>query len=269
MKLGIDGVAFQFGHSSIADFWASILPCLAEHADLDILVLDRGGCPQLARGKSIAFPSYKVSNAAADSFLIEAVCKEEQVDVFISTYYTTPVTIPSVLILHAAGLRAPAEVFPARAAQEKEIATSHATFFACDSEQTRTQLTNGWPPEASARAIVLDWAAERKPPARAIDGLFELLVWARQDSDDPSTKLFFEEWQRLRAIQAETDIGERIEVPAQMGSLQVAATMCTLARLLAPLARVSPALQRRIAELERAGVAMWNSNQPPLTSKNI
>src|SRR4051794_40158091 len=101
MKLLVDGVFFQLARTGIARVWSEVLPKLALKADLEITLLDRGGAPRFDGIRVIEFPSYSMaSNSAADSFLVETFCKDLGVDVFTSTYYTTPVTIPSVLMVY-------------------------------------------------------------------------------------------------------------------------------------------------------------------------
>src|SRR6202034_2906063 len=101
MKLLVDGVFFQLARTGIARVWSSILPRLVNFAGLEIVMLDRGNCPPIAGIQRVEFPSYMMhSNTSADSLLLEQYCRELGADVFMSTYYTTPVAIPSVLLIY-------------------------------------------------------------------------------------------------------------------------------------------------------------------------
>ena len=101
MRLLVDGVFYEIDRTGIARVWSSILPRLARYAGLDIVMLDRGNCPSIAGIEKVDFPTYRThAYTAADSLLIDEVCKELRIDVFTSTYYTTPLTIPSVLVVH-------------------------------------------------------------------------------------------------------------------------------------------------------------------------
>lgn len=98
----VDGVYFQMGMGGIARVWVSILSQwamtgFARH----ILVLDRGGtAPRIdgIRYRTVAPHDY--GNVDADRQMLQQVCDEEGGEVFISTYYTTPVSTPSVILIH-------------------------------------------------------------------------------------------------------------------------------------------------------------------------
>jgi glycosyltransferase involved in cell wall biosynthesis len=146
MKVVIDGVYFQFARSGIARFWSSILPHLSNHSDLEIVLLDRGNAPSGPGITNIAFPSYKMnSGRAADSFLIDRFCKALSADVFISTYYTTPVTIPSVLMVYDMIPEVLGVDLGARRWQEKQIAINFAVSYACVSQSTKLDLERFYP----------------------------------------------------------------------------------------------------------------------------
>jgi glycosyltransferase involved in cell wall biosynthesis len=144
MRTVIDGVSFQLANRGIARVWLSILPHLAKYTDLDLVLLDRGNAPALSGIKRLGFPSYKMNTGtAADSFLIERFCKLLGAHVFTSTYYTTPVTVPSVLMVHdmmpeILGLRT-------RPSQEKQIAINFAVNYACVSRSTKSDLERFYP----------------------------------------------------------------------------------------------------------------------------
>jgi glycosyltransferase involved in cell wall biosynthesis len=154
MKLLVDGVFFQLAQTGIARVWNSILPRLVAYDDIEIAILDRGGIPDFPGIRAIKFPSHSAEYTAADSSLIERVGRDWGADVFSSTYYTTPTSIPSVLMVYD---MIP-EVFDfdmsARIWKEKVLAISFARSFCCISEQTRLDLIKYYPDTANRPAVV-------------------------------------------------------------------------------------------------------------------
>ncbi|MFT3733167.1 MAG: glycosyltransferase family 1 protein [Hyphomicrobium sp.] len=154
MKLLVDGVFFQLANSGIARVWRSLLPRLATYPDIEICLLDRGRAPEVPGVRRIDFPAYTMTDTAADSLLIEQIGEDWGADIFSSTYYTTPVSIPSVLIVH--------DMIPElfdfdmadRMWQEKALAISFARSFLCVSENTRDDLLKHYPDSADRSAIV-------------------------------------------------------------------------------------------------------------------
>lgn len=141
MKLLVDGVFFQLAQSGIARVWSSLLPELAVMPDMEIVVLDRGGTPALPNLSRVPFPSYSLSRYTADdSIMIEKACKRWQADVFLSTYYTTPLETPSVAVVYDMIPEVLDFDLSVRDWMEKEVAISHARRHICISHQTRSDL---------------------------------------------------------------------------------------------------------------------------------
>ncbi len=145
MKLLVDGVFFQLAGSGIARVWQSILPALAAIEDLEVLVLDRGNLPALAGVTRIPFPTYKDLYTADDSELIQRICDFYEVDVFTSTYYTTPLSTPMFLVVYD---MIP-EIFDFdlrhRHWQEKALAIAYAQRHIGISQSTREDLLTCFP----------------------------------------------------------------------------------------------------------------------------
>tara|TARA_B100000378_G_scaffold123130_1_gene99387 strand:+ start:172 stop:1356 length:1185 start_codon:yes stop_codon:yes gene_type:complete len=162
MRLLVDGVSFQLSNPEIARVWCSLLPRLAAYPDIDIIVLDRGRSPRFAGIEYIDFPSYTFTSTASDSLLIDVFAQEVEADVFLSTHYTTPTKIPSVLIVND---MIP-EIFRLnmnlRAWQEKELAISFAQYFLCVSENTRKDLLRIYPDIAPERVATAHCGLELK-----------------------------------------------------------------------------------------------------------
>lgn len=98
----VDAVFFQLYQTGIARLWKSLLEewvksGFAKH----IVVLDREGtCPKIPDIKYRTIPIYNYNNTDADREMLQQVCDEEEADVFISSYYTTSITTPSVFMAY-------------------------------------------------------------------------------------------------------------------------------------------------------------------------
>jgi glycosyltransferase involved in cell wall biosynthesis len=161
MKILVDGVFFQLAQSGIARVWSTILPRLTQFQNVEIYLLNRGGCPSIPSIKYIDFPSYTATSTAADSFLIDEIGAHFAVDVFTSTYYTSPISIPSVLMVYDMIPEILDFDLTARMWQEKEIAISFARRFACISANTKTDLLKFYPEIANNLATVTYCGVDR------------------------------------------------------------------------------------------------------------
>jgi FkbM family methyltransferase len=101
-RIAIDGVFFQLYQTGIARVWRSLLQewVGTEFGDR-LLILDRvGTAPRIPGLNYRDIPPHDYNRLADDRQMLQAVCDEEGIDLFISTYYTTPLTTPSVLLSH-------------------------------------------------------------------------------------------------------------------------------------------------------------------------
>ncbi len=98
----VDGVFFQFYQTGIARVWNSLLKEWANNGFCrHIIVLDRSGtAPKIPGIRYRSIPLYDYNSTDADREMLQQVCDEEGADIFISTYYTTPMTTPSVFMAH-------------------------------------------------------------------------------------------------------------------------------------------------------------------------
>jgi glycosyltransferase involved in cell wall biosynthesis len=101
-KILIDGVFFQLYRTGIARVWKSLLEKWAENSfGNHIIVLDRAGTASKIAGiRYLTIPAYNYETTDADREMLQQICDEEGADLFISTYYTTPLSTPSVLMAH-------------------------------------------------------------------------------------------------------------------------------------------------------------------------
>jgi FkbM family methyltransferase len=142
----IDGVFFQLYQTGIARVWRSLL---AEWAKTDfanhVLLLDRSNTAQVPGIPSRIVPAYNYNNTEADKQMLQEVCDREGADLFISTYYTTPLSTPSVFMAYdmipevlGADLNQPMW-------REKHHAISHADAYISISESTARDLVKFFP----------------------------------------------------------------------------------------------------------------------------
>jgi predicted O-linked N-acetylglucosamine transferase (SPINDLY family)/glycosyltransferase involved in cell wall biosynthesis len=98
----IDGVFFQMFKTGIARVWSSLLK---EWASSDfakhIVVLDRmKSTPRIPGITYRDVRSYNYGDVEGDRKLLQSICDEENASLFISTYYTTPLTTASVFMAY-------------------------------------------------------------------------------------------------------------------------------------------------------------------------
>ena len=117
------------------------MPYLAQRRDVELVLLDRGNCPQIEGAQLIEFPSYYMNaHNAADSMLLDEVSRDLGADVFISTYYTTVLSVPQVLLVYDMIPEVMSFDLTARPWKEKDIAISFASRIGCISSQTAVDL---------------------------------------------------------------------------------------------------------------------------------
>jgi glycosyltransferase involved in cell wall biosynthesis len=99
-KIIVDGVFFQLYKTGIARVWKSLLEeWVRNEFAKHIIVLDRAdSAPKIPGIRYRSIPHYDYNNTDADREMLQQVCDEEGADLFISSYYTTPNTTPSVFM---------------------------------------------------------------------------------------------------------------------------------------------------------------------------
>ena len=146
-KVIIDGVFFQSFKTGIARLWKSLLEewvkdGFAEH----ILVLDRGGsAPKIAGINYRNIQLYNYSMASFDREILQNICDEENADIFISTYYTTPISTPSVFIAYDMIPEVLGWDLSEQTWQEKHFGIRHGVAYITISENTAKDLVRFFP----------------------------------------------------------------------------------------------------------------------------
>ena len=101
-KVVVDGVFFQLFQTGIARVWRSLLEEWENTSFYNhVVVLDRAGtAPKIPGIRYRTIPAYNVNDLEGDRQLLQQICDEEGADLFISTYYTTPMSTPSVMMVY-------------------------------------------------------------------------------------------------------------------------------------------------------------------------
>ena len=154
----VDGVIFQLvPNAGIARVWRSHLKeWLKSDFARRVVLLDRGGAgPRLPDLPTRSIPPWDSDGTAEDSLLLQSVCDEQGAALFVSTYYTTPIGTPSLMLAY--------DWIPERLGldmwdpiwDEKRLAVEHASFYACISENTRRDLLELEPASRGKPAAVI------------------------------------------------------------------------------------------------------------------
>jgi glycosyltransferase involved in cell wall biosynthesis len=98
----VDGVFYQIGKSGIARVWNKLFAqwVVSGFAE-EVVVVDRNHTAQRVPGITyIDAPPFFYEREAEDRAMLQAMCDEHGAKVFISTYYTTPLSTPSLMMVH-------------------------------------------------------------------------------------------------------------------------------------------------------------------------
>lgn len=145
IKLLVDGVFFQMTNTGIARVWRSVLELLSADERFQIHMLDRGGAPEIEGIEYIPFPSYRFQYCPADSEMIQKVAEHYGIDAFTSTYYTTPMRLPMLLVVYDMIPELFGFDLSLRGWLEKSVAISYAQTYVSISHNTRRDLLQLYP----------------------------------------------------------------------------------------------------------------------------
>jgi Glycosyl transferases group 1 len=153
----VDGVYFQYRmNTGVARVWQSHLQEWQRSGFAHrLLFLDRDGAGPLLPGlRTRSLPRWDPDRTAEDSLLLQRVCDEEGAALFVSTYYTTPIATPSLMLVYdlipeRLGLETPDPSW-----DEKRLALEHASSYACISQSTCDDLHELEPVSRGKRADV-------------------------------------------------------------------------------------------------------------------
>jgi hypothetical protein len=153
----VDGIFFQFARSGISRVWETLLQeWVATGFARHLVVIDRAGTTPKISGVTYRLtPPYDYSQPLVVREFNEQICQEEQASLFISTYYTTPLTCRSAFLAY--------DMIPEVQGcwdlsmpiwQAKRQAIGHASAYIAISQSTARDLTQLFPHITSAEVCV-------------------------------------------------------------------------------------------------------------------
>ncbi|MCE2698725.1 MAG: FkbM family methyltransferase [Nostocales cyanobacterium LE14-WE4] len=143
----IDAVFFQLYQTGIARVWQSLLEQWAntEFAN-HILVLDRANtAPKINGIRYRTISAYNYNNTEVDKQMLQDICYEESAELFISTYYTTPIETPSVFMAYDMIPEVLGRNLNEPMWREKHNGIQHASSYISISEHTAKDLHKCFP----------------------------------------------------------------------------------------------------------------------------
>ncbi len=98
----VDGVFFQFNNTGIGRVWLETLKQWAASGFADhVWLLDRNGTATNIPGVRLRrVKQYDPAQTGDDAFMLQQICEELHAGVFISTYYTAPISTPTVMMVY-------------------------------------------------------------------------------------------------------------------------------------------------------------------------
>ncbi|WP_293078976.1 methyltransferase domain-containing protein [Okeania sp. SIO3B5] len=154
LKVVIDGIFFQLNNTGIARVWKSLLEVWSKDSfGKNILVLDRAKtAPKIPGIKYRLVPGYNYGRIDADRQMLQKICDEENADIFISTYYTTPILTPSIFMAYDMIPEILGKSLNSPSWQEKHRSIKQAISYIAISENTARDLVKYFP-QISANSI--------------------------------------------------------------------------------------------------------------------
>lgn len=157
-RVAIDGAFFQHNQKSgIARVWRALFEQWRVSGFIrNVVILDRAGtAPRMAGCSYRSIPAWNERQSGADAFMLQRICDEEGADLFVSSYYTSAISTPSMFLAHDFIPERLGIEFDDQNWREKHLALEHAALIACVSESTRADLLDLFPDVAPERAIVI------------------------------------------------------------------------------------------------------------------
>ena len=148
LKIVVDGVFFQFGsQSGISRVWKSLLMEWAKTGFIkNILVLDRNNtAPKIFGVRYCLVPPFDYGTMADDRLLMQQICDEEAADLFVSTYYTSPLITPSAFIAYDMIPEVLGQDLDNPMWQQKHDSIHSASAYLAISDSTRRDLVRFFP----------------------------------------------------------------------------------------------------------------------------
>jgi glycosyltransferase involved in cell wall biosynthesis/predicted O-methyltransferase YrrM/SAM-dependent methyltransferase len=161
-RIVIDGMFFQRYNTGIARVWRSLLKQWASTPFAQSLVIiDRGGTAPRLNGLTYrTLPPHSYENPDVERQQLQQICDEENATLFISTYYTIPLTTPSVFMAYDMIPEVLGADFNDPMWQEKHRAIQHAQAYIGISQNTLDDLVRCFPDAATKPQTVAHCGVE-------------------------------------------------------------------------------------------------------------
>jgi len=155
-RVVVDGVFFQDYGSGIARVWRALLrEWTASGFAENVLLLDRAGtAPKMPGLRVRAVPPHSYDRLDDDRAMLQAVCDEERATVFTSTYYSTPVVTPVVMMVYDMNAEVLEVNLTEPAWREKAHCIGRASRFVAISRSTARDLRRIYPAVAPGSITV-------------------------------------------------------------------------------------------------------------------
>ena len=160
----IDGIFFERGRTGIFRMWDSILKEWSTTPFARrVVVLDRSGhAPRHPGIQYRVVPRADTTNLKGEQKLLETICEQENAGLFVSTYYTSVETVPSMMPVY--------DMIPEKTGFDltepdwvaKHLAIKRASAFCCISHSTRNDLLEVFPDINPACAVVTHCGIDRQ-----------------------------------------------------------------------------------------------------------
>jgi glycosyltransferase involved in cell wall biosynthesis len=165
----IDGVYFQIGRTGIGRVWTSLLREWAAGGLAErLLVVDRGAtAPRIDGVTYLDVPAYDYRFTGDDAAHLQALCDRERTGLFVSTYYTAPLTTPSLFVAYDMIPEVYGYDLDSPAWREKHYSIQHASGHVAISRSTARDLAAFFPEiDAAAVAVAYPGVDDTfRPPA--------------------------------------------------------------------------------------------------------
>lgn len=153
----VDGVFFELAkYSGIARVWSEVLKRWGcSEFGSEVLLIDRAGTtPNIEGINKVYFPSWDLNRSGDESLRIDDLCQRVGAKTFISTYYSSSIETPSVMLVHdlipeVLGADLQSDIWP-----EKDLCIRHASHLVCVSQNTKNDLVRIFGEEYKSKTSV-------------------------------------------------------------------------------------------------------------------
>jgi glycosyltransferase involved in cell wall biosynthesis len=152
----LDGIFFQYRRGGICRMWTEVLKqwSTSEFAR-HLVVIDRGGtAPRFSGVQYRVVPPQDFSRLERETNILEAFCREERAALFISTYFTSVRTVPTLVPVYDMIPEKLGVYSGAPECKAKRQAIELGSAFACISENTKRDLIECYPSVATKSLAV-------------------------------------------------------------------------------------------------------------------